>query len=516
MIRQTFATITMNTHYISHTAALSMLLFGALTGGRVLAADPSDPSSHAEGMDATHLKDHVEEILREDSITRPNTEAKYLTAPIPAEWDAGGIPRQVYPEDDEWWHQFEDTTLMRLITLADRNNYSLSQATRRIEISRQMVEGAKAGYYPTLGVSGGWNLSGASGMNVAPGGAATHGSFFSLGAQMQWEIDVFGRITQNVRTQKLGVKVSRADRAAALTSLCAQVAVTYINMRIDQSTLSVLQSHLQSQQRVADIVQARYEAGLVSKLDVLQAASVLTQTRLSIPPVEASVIAARNALATLCGVNASELDFLGAGGQLPIYRGFPDIGRPEEVLYRRPDVAAAEWQIEQLAASVGVARKDFLPTVGVQASVGTQAHDAGNLFSKNSLTYLVAPTISWSVFEGMGRNARLAQAKLNMENAIDDYNAVILTAVQETNNALAQCRATMQQNVLTMQSVDESRSVFNLSLERYKLGLTDFTTVSQSIISLLQSENNLVQSKGAYLISVINLYKALGGGWRVQ
>lgn len=448
------------------------------------------------------------------------------TVAIPRQWHATGVPVSQtaraqsdaeseisFPSDDEWWREFNDSSLIRIISLAEQNNYTLAQASRRIDMAREQIRASQAAYYPTLGVSAGWNLAGQSGRTTSTPVPTSSLSYFNLGTQMSWEPDIFGRVRDQVRAGRLQVDISRADRAAALTSLCSQVALTYINLRMYQTELDVLANHIETQQKVQDIVEARYEAGLVSKLDVLQSQNVLTQTRLALPALEAQIEASINALATLCGTMSDDLSWLLQEAPLPSYRGYPAIGTPSDLLRRRPDVAAAQWQIDQLAAQLGVARKAYLPALSVQASAGTQAHRAGDLFGKESFTYLIAPTVSWTAFDGMARRAATAQAKLNMENAIDNYNAVILSAVEETNNALAQCRATLQQNVLTMQASDQSRQVFNLSLERYKLGLTDFTTVSQAIINLLQSENSLVQTKGAYLNSLITLYKALGGGY---
>jgi len=233
----------------------------------------------------------------------------------------------------------------------------------------------------------------------------------------------------------------------------------------------------------------------------------------SIPLLESSIEASYNALGVLLGVDRASLPAsVFEPRPLPEHYQLAGTGTPLELLRRRPDVVAAEKNIDVEAARRGVTRSEYLPSLSVSASIGTSAHSVDDLFSRQSLSYSVAPTLSWTLFDGLGRRAASAQAKADMEAMIDTYNLTVLTAVEEVRNAAAQYKATLKYIESLGNVVKYSQESVELSLDRYTQGLSDFYNVVQSQLTYLSNQNSLVAARGRALISLTDLYKALGGG----
>lgn len=421
-----------------------------------------------------------------------------------------GIPM---PDSDVWWTSFNDPSLSSLINTAVANNYNLRAAMKRIEASRQMLRGVYSGYYPTLGVYTGLDFNKDSDREKIPYVKENDNSSFNLGATMSWEIDIFGRVAAQARGSKAALKVSRLEYEAMMLSIAAEVATDYSEFRMYQRQLNMARVHLSSQTEMLRIVEARYDAGLVSKLDVAQARNTLNSTRLMIPGLEANIVTMRNALATLCGVNEDSMRGMIDDNTYPEAIPPIGIGVPADLVRRRPDVVEAEQQIEQLSAQLGVAKKDWLPTLTVNATAETSAHAFGDLFGFRSLHYSVEPQLSWTLFNGFSRQANIAEAKAELEAQIDSYNMTLLTAVQEVNNSIASYEAALREVELYKEVIKDSQEVLKLATERYKLGLTDFSDVATAQISLLSQQTSYESAAANCFNSVVDLYKALGGGW---
>ena len=442
-------------------------------------------------------------------------EKDYLHKPLPQEWQIQREHFQTLPTEDAWWQTFNDSVLTELIQLAVKNNYNVASALKRIQMASRQVGMAKAGYYPTISLQGGWNKDRESGA-IIPGGSRVDESYFSLGATMNWEIDVFGRIYSNVKEKKAAYNVARADYDAVMVSLCANVATAYMQLRTYQEELRVALQHIESQKYVCKITKARFEADLGDMLDVTQANVVLYETESTLPTLEANIRTMKNSIALLVGAYPGEIDgLLDKDESFPAYEQTVDLGIPADLLRRRPDIVEAEMELAEYAAAVGVAKKDFLPTLSLTGEIGTSSHNIDGLFGKNSLAYSIAPQLSWTLFEGLSRNYALADARLQMEAAIDSYNLTVMTAVEEIDNALVNYAALLNAIKLQKRVVEESKKSMELSFELYRSGLTMFTNVVDGQISWLTNQNTLTELQGEALSALVTIYQALGGGWEV-
>lgn len=431
---------------------------------------------------------------------------------IPHAWSYESAQTVTLPSDDRWWEGFDDPVLTSLIKRGETNSFNLSATLHRIEMARQNWELAKSAYFPTLGLTAGWSKEQQSGLTTSPGGKAMGTDYFSLGLNFSWEIDVFGRVRANAREGEANYNASKAEYSAAMISLCANIATAYFNYRLAQGRIEVAEGQISSQERIAKITEARHETGLASKLDVTQAMTVLYSTQATLPALRNMETSALNSLALLIGCYPAEItEDLSSSRDLPNAFRMVHIGVPADMLRRRPDIMQAEYQLASYSAQIGIARKDFLPVLSLNGSVGTAAHNLDDLFSKNSLTYSIAPQLSWTIFEGMARSRRVAVAKEQMLAGIDNYNLTVMNAIVETENALSAYDSSLRQIALFRKVLEESRESFSLAVDRYKKGLTSFTDVMNAQISTLNYENTLLETRAAALTSLVKVYAAVAG-----
>lgn len=438
----------------------------------------------------------------------------WLLDSLPQQWSYQSAYTQKLPTDDDWWKTFGDQTLDSLINMAEKENYNLSAALQRIEMAKKTLDVAKSAYFPTVNLSAGWQKGQSSGATGPVVAKSSPYDYFSLGASMQWEVDLFGRITQNVKAQKAAYNATKAEYDGTMVSLAANVAKAYINLRTYQNEMEVAKRHLEEQEKVLVIVEARYKAGIGSMLEVSQSRTVAASTKASIPPLKAMIESSINSLALLTARYPDDIyAWLSAPAPMPDVVYGAQLGVPADLLRRRPDIVQAEYQLAQYAAQVGIAKKDFLPTLSIGGSIGTQAHNAKNLFGDHSMYWEVSPTLSWTLFDGLARNYRTAEAKAQLEAAIDSYNYTVMNAVVEVYNATTTFKSTMETIRLTDDVIEQSRQSLDLAMERYKKGLSPFNNVVDAQISYLTNQDSQITARGKALTAVVNLYEALGGGW---
>lgn len=439
---------------------------------------------------------------------------KLLNVPLPEHWqEEDAMFQQQLPVDDHWWTVFQDATLDSLIHVAVRQNPSVLTALNRIDMAKANLRIARGGYYPALSLDAGWNRQQTSG-NTGTGQPQSRVGYYDATVNMNWQVDVFGSIRQRVKAQKENFAASREEYNATMVSLCAEVASAYFNLRETQQELSVLQRNALSQKAVVDITEVRYNTGLASKLDVAQAKSVYYSTLASIPATESGIIQYMNALAVLLGLYPQDVTAaLETGKPLPDYIEPVGVGLPGQLLLRRPDVRVAERQVNAQAALLGASKTDWLPSFFLNGFFGYASHDMKDFTRRSSMTWSIAPSMSWTIFNGGQRanNVRLQRAQL--DETINQFNTTVLTAVQEVDNAMSSYKNSIKQIVACREMLNQGKEAFKLSLDLYKQGLSPFQNVLDAQRSLLSYENSLVQAQGYSLLCLIQMYQALGGGW---
>ena len=430
-------------------------------------------------------------------------------------WSADTIAvTEIHADGSAWWRRFNDATLDSLIILGEKNNYDAAAAVRRIAIARAQLGTARSAWFPQIDVSAGYNRERSSGRLQGRTGNASTMSYFNAGASLSWEIDVFGKVARQVEKASEYVRLSAAEYGGVIVALDAEIASAYISLLVSRHQLEIAETHAVNQDSILGTVETRYRTGLASKLDVAQAKTLYYSTIASVPLLEASIEASYNSLAVLIGVLPDSLPSgVYADHPLPDHVGLPDVGVSADLLRRRPDIAQAERNISMAAAELGIARSQYLPSLSLTATIGTLAHNFNDLFSKQSTTYSISPTLSWTLFNGLSRRNSTAAAKENLQMQIDSYNTTVLTAVEEVNNALASYSASLRHIARLEQVLENCLEEVRLSFSLYKQGLTQFSNVVDAQQDYLTYQNTLVEAQGTSLASLISLYRALGGGW---
>ena len=452
-------------------------------------------------------------LLFLSSVAFPQATNRYLDKPLPQEWEEDAqIFQQVLPVDDQWWKAFQDPVLDSLISVAVKQNYSILTAIDRINMAKANLRMERGNFFPTIGLNAGWTRQQSSGNTSELPQSTQH--YYDASLNMSWELDLFGSIRNRVKAQKENFAASKEEYTGTMVSLCAQVASAYINLRELQQELAVIQKNCASQEAVLKITEERYNTGLGSKLDVAQAKSVFFGPKASIPQIESGINQYITTLAILLGTYPQEIrPTLESPGILPDYMEPIGVGLPADLLLRRPDIRSAERSVNAQAALVGASKSDWLPQIFLKGSLGYAAKDLKDLTHHKSMTYEIAPALSWTLFKGTQLVNATKLAKAQLDEAINQFNQTVLTAVQETDNAMNAYRNSIKQIVALREVRNQGQETLTLSLELYKQGLTPFQNVLDAQRSLLSYENQLVQARGYSLLQLIAMYQALGGGW---
>lgn len=433
-----------------------------------------------------------------DSIV-DNTASSYPASTLPL------------PAGDGWWKGFNDPLLDSLIYMGEKNNYNLRQTLRKIEVARQAVLQTKGGFYPQFNTSFGYSRTRSSGYSTSTASKAMTSGGFQFGVDMSWQIDVFGRVQQQLKEADANVKMSRAEYDAMCISVASEIASDYITLRTLQTELNVTKEHVEQEEKVLKITEARYEAGLSSMLDVAQAKTVYYSTVSSLSSLETQITTTINAIAVLTGKYPDQImSLLTPYAPQPNGEWVVSTDIPMQWIENRPDVMEAKYNIESYAAAIGVAEKDWLPTLSLSASAGTSAWNIKDMFKKESYTYSIAPVIEWTVFDGFIRDAKIASAKEQMMAAVDSYNETLLTAVQEVDNATYTYVSSLKYEKEIEQTLKYAQQAYNLAIDRYKQGLDAFINVSDALMTVLQYADELVVARGNVLQAIVDIAKSVG------
>ena len=425
--------------------------------------------------------------------------------PVPGSWAYAEVPQQTLPSDDAWWEAFEDPLLDSLISEAEDANYDVLGAMHRMEAASRQIEAARAAYFPTVGIDASYTRRREEGIST---------NTYALGATLNWEIDLFGKVRANVGRSRAAYRATRAEWVGTMVSMSAAMASAYIGLRTCQAELAVAREHIIRQDTIAGIARYRYECGLAAKGDVDQALTVLYSTRATVPALETSARSYINAIALLLGVYPGDVAArLSAGRNIPHFYGPVVTGVPADLLRRRPDIVQAEAALDEAAAALGIARKDYLPTLSVQASAGVSAPRPGDMFTSRGFYYSVAPTLSWTLFDGLARRAGVEAARETLQAGVEAYNQAVMGAYCEVDNALVSYYNILRQIAEYEAAVASAADFLDQSLELYRQGLTEFVNVANAQVDLLQFTNSLLVARGQASTALVTLYKALGGGY---
>ena len=416
----------------------------------------------------------------------------------------------------EFWKAFNDQQLNEIIDRALAANHDIRIATARLREARALRGEAKLDLAPTVQASAGYTRARASDRQLAPAPAADHNQdFYDSGFDAFWELDFFGRVRRGIEASSAEVQSAEASVYATQVSVTAEVARNYFELRGAQQQLAVARRNADNQSETLRITTARLDAGRGTQLDQSRAQAQLSATLATIPDLESAVARGMLRLGVLTG-QAPEalLPQLSAAQPLPTLPVAHDIGTPELLLRRRPDIRVAERDLAAATAEIGVAVGDLFPRITFLGSWGFDAIDRNDLGNSGSQSYSFGPSISWAAFD-LGRvKQRIRQREAATDRALAKYEQTVLQALEETDASLtAYSKAIVKQQHL-QQSATSSLDAAKLARARYESGVADFLAVLDAERSALAAEDQLARSETQTATALLATYKALGGGFR--
>jgi NodT family efflux transporter outer membrane factor (OMF) lipoprotein len=438
-------------------------------------------------------------------------------APVADNWiarDAAGIAPAAEPIGP-WWESFGDPILSNLIVEAYRQNPSLQAAGVRV-LEAQARRGIAIGtiFPQTQNAVGGYRRTVAS-ENLVVVPPERNFNEFLLGFDVAWELDLWGAFRRGIESADAELLASLADYDDVLVSLLAEVAANYIGIRIAQEELDVARQNVEVQRKSYAIASERAARGAVTEVDPAQAASLLYATEAQIPLFEAQIEEQASTLSALLGVTprrAEELVGVEAG-RIPTPPADIATGIPADLLRRRPDVRRSERLLAAQSAKIGIAKADLLPHLSLVGSINLDAKDAAEFFEGRSFEAFGGPTFSWAIlnYGRIANNVRVQDARY--QALVHDYTTAVLRAQADVEGAVATHRGALLRTAALRESVAAAQKVVDLTGLQYAEGAVDFTTVLLAQQVLVQQQDLLVASEGREALTMVTLYKGLGGGW---
>ena len=425
----------------------------------------------------------------------------------------------------QWWQLFDDPTLNALIAEAELQNLSLQAAAMRIRQARTLLAIATGETFPQeqqiVGSADKVSIS-KNAPNTA--GADLNYLDYRLGLQATWELDFWGRYRRSIEAAAQNLNATIDDYRDVLVILLADVASTYVALRTTQERITILNKNIAIQQRSLEIVEARFDAGMVTELDLQQAKALLADTQARLPALETDLRRASNGLALLLGTTPEAMEHCWNLGddRIPAPPSKIWAGAPADLLCRRPDIRRSLHLAAAQCAKVGIAVSDLLPhftiggLIGLHSSgdtISTRSGQGGKLFDSDSFSYSFGPGVAWPILNYGRINNKVRFEYARLHERVADYRHNVLFAYREVEDALTTFINSRTRVAYLDTSATAAERSADLSRTQYVEGIADYTRVLNSEQVLLQASEALVVARGEEIQSVIVAYRALGGGW---
>ena len=419
-----------------------------------------------------------------------------------------------------FWRGFADPVLSRLVERALAANGDVRIAQARLRESRALLSGARAELLPEVGATAGATRSLAPEVQL-PGASRNQrtATVYDAAFTANWELDFFGRNRRASESAGAQVDASAAGVAAVGTSVVAEVARNYLELRGLQQRKQVADESIANQRDSLRLTEARLEYGRGTRLDVARARSQLGSTEATLPALQAAIDRGAYRLATLTAqAPRAVLEQLGAGPDvlpsLPVTDlGALPIGTPAQLLRRRPDLVQAERQLAAATANIGVATADLFPRVSLTGLIGLAGVHLGSLGSSGSQQYAVGAGLTWPLLDFGRVRSRIGASEARAEQALASYEQSVAVALEETEGALTQFTRNAQQSERLAAAAGDAEDAARLAALRFNAGSVDFLVVLDAQRQALATRDALVQAQAGQATALVAVYRALGGGW---
>ena len=433
-------------------------------------------------------------------------------AAVETGWMDAGDPRlsSESPVDPQWWKTtFREPELDRLVDAALAQNLPLQSAALRVLQAQQQLAIAIGNQYP--------QQQQATGSASRQKADDTTFNNYSLGFNLAWEVDFWGRFKRRVESSEAELDASVADYDGVRVSLVAQVAQAYISIRTFQERIDVARQNIEYQEESLRVSRAKFAAGEVSQLDADQAEAILNNTRATVSALETSLQQAKNILAILLGRLPNEYNYL-----LSEKAGVPHppaeiaLGIPQDVIRQRPDIRSAERRLAAQSAEIGFAVTELYPHFIIGGTIGTRADSTGDLFESANEVWSLSGLFEWNIFN-YGRlrsNVRLQDAIF--QQLLVDYRDAVLQAQGDVENAIVAYLKSHEQLKSYRMAAKASQRAVNVATIQYQEGAIGFNTLLSTLVSNVQQEDLFSRAQGNVAANLVLVYRSLGGGWKMR
>jgi len=411
-----------------------------------------------------------------------------------------------------WWSLFGDPLLDQLVTDALAANTDLRVAAANLAQARAVLRESRAGRLPTTSVSAGGTYARQPG---PLGAGSVEGETYDVGLDVGYQVDLFGRVESAIRASRADAEAVQAAFDLTRITVAAETTRAYTDVCSFNRQIAVAEDTLRIQEQTFDLTRRLFEGGRATRLETGQAGALLEQTRAAIPTLTAQRSAALYRLAVLTGKPPAEAPQAVLACQAPpeLNRAIP-VGDGTSLLARRPDIRRAERQLAAAAARVNVATADLYPSISLGGSIGSTANSISGLGSSDGFRFSLGPLISWNFPNMEVARSRLKQAEAGAEAALATFDGAWLTALQESESALANYAGELDRLAALRRAASEAGEAARIARLRYQAGRENFQVVLDAERSLAAINASIAQSEQQRATNLVALFLALGGGWQ--
>ena len=449
-----------------------------------------------------------------------------IVVPVKDAWQ-DGLWKEAQPSDElprgSWWRLFGDKTLNELQEKMERNNPTLAIAVARFDQSTAYARQLGAAQFPSLDVDSSITRNRQSdhrpNRNLARRNLGQPDLYNNNTVSMllNYELDLWGRVRNSIAAGKATAQASAADLENTRLSLHALLAEYYIRLRNVDAQSNLLGESIQTFEKNLTFVENRHSGGIASGLDVARAETQVNIVRAELSELKIQRAVFEHAIASLVGESATAFTISPVVNSDFIQPPQIPIGLPSMLLQRRPDIASAERKVEAANASVGVAKVAFFPSISLGGtSIGYQNTGGSGWLTAPNLFWSIGPRAVLNIFDGKLRQSQVDQAKAVLDQAGQEYRAVVLQAFQQVEDELARLKYLKQQIIEQTAATISAHKAEMLANYRYQNGAVTYLEVSTAQTVALQAGRGLLALRAQSLVASVGLIRGLGGGWRKQ
>ena len=415
----------------------------------------------------------------------------------------------------EWWRQFKDPALDKLINTALENNRDVRLAAARVEEFAARVDISRAGFYPQVGYGASGERGQVSGNSAGyVPGSDRIGESYAATLNVGWELDIWGKIRRADEAARADLLASEAARQTVILTLVSAVATSYVDLRSLDKQLVIARRTLRTRAKSVELFEAQYQGGVVSDLTLSQVRAEYEQAAVRIPALERQIALLENSISVLLGLNPGPVE---RGKTIDQLIG-PEIptGVPSDLLVRRPDIRLSEQNLIAANARIGVARAQYFPTIALTGDAGYASGQLGNLVSSGSGIWSIGANLLGPIFSGGQIEGNVRASEAVQRQALVTYIQDIQTAFREVDDALISIQKNREELAAQNRRVKALKDNARYANIRYKEGYVSYIEVLDADRSLFDTELQQTQNQAAVFNALIAIYKAMGGGWVME